>query len=76
MQSLNQYPCRRPKLSEESIITSEGSVLGSENAHSCIVIVWIDDLEIQIDNIGPGPLGDCPHGRLWDDVSHDKPLVR
>ena len=35
-----------------------------------VVIIGINDLEIEVDDIGPGTLGDGPYGRLGDDIAH------
>ena len=48
----------------------EGAVLGCEDAHGGVGVVRIDDLEVKVDYIGPGTLGDAPHGRLGDDVAN------
>ena len=47
----------------------EGSVLGGEDAHGGVGIVRVDDLEVQVDDIGSGTLSDGPHGRLGNDVA-------
>ena len=52
----------------------EGAVLSGEDAHGGVGVVRIDDLEVQIDDIGSGALGDGPHGRLGYDVAHGQTL--